>query len=296
MPLFFFISGLCFSAKRKPVEFVKAKARTLLVPWLFFTVIWIAFKCALGLKDGALDFEFFKNTVLAFLLQKRQYAIWYLTAVFLLEICFYAVLKLCREKTVAVWVVTFLILAAGIIYKKRVGINLYWELDIVPFAAPFFALGYYLKRFKGFKIKKKLPAFILAAALFVLGQGINCFNCKLFEPHFVSMFNNEYSNYLLFYLSALCGVFATVIISRLLENHFSYIKYVGKNSLVFFGTHQMLFILLERVLSGFSLSAAQLTLIWLAEFVLSFVVLTPINELLTKTKLKIFLGKKNTRN
>lgn len=291
VPLFFFLSGLCFSAGKKPREFIARKVQTLLVPWLFFSVIWCVFKCVLAYIDGELTLQFALGTAVNFLLQKRLYAIWFLTAVFLTEVVFYIIVRLCRDKEIAIIAAAAIALCAGLLYKHYIGKFLYWELDVVPLAIPFFAVGYLCKRFRNYELNGRGAPAAVALALFVIGQLINAFNCRHFDKHFISMYNNEYCNYLLFFVSALCGITATVIISMLLQNRFSFVKYVGKSSLVFFGLHQIIFIIIERLLSNQSFSDLQLTLIWVGAFFLAFAVLTPLNELLTKTKLRVLLGK-----
>ena len=128
MPLFFFISGLCFNGARHPefVPFLKRRARTLLLPLIYF--------CALNLL---LNFIVSDDgyTVEDFLNGNFSNAMWFIYVLFLSEMLYWFINRAFCKKGIKI-AVLLVCLAVGVALD-RWGISLYFNHCTV-FAATFF--------------------------------------------------------------------------------------------------------------------------------------------------------------
>ncbi|MGN0524126.1 MAG: acyltransferase family protein [Eubacterium sp.] len=297
MGLFFFLSGYCFSEKEvKFSVFLNKKIKSLMIPWLSFTVIWI---CFILFKNAIIDNVFTVENglkvIASFILQKRLYALWFLPCLFCLEILFYILKKVTKNNLPIIVVFTFVLLVLGVIYRKTIDKNLVWSIDVIPTALPFFVSGYVFK-IKKIILKcdniKKTNLVLLIIVLILLNQGLNAVNCCFFEPHFISMFGNGYCNYVLFYASAFCGIAATILFSMVIKDSLNILNYIGQNTLVFFGLHQIVFMCFDFVLKRTNASSIVITIIWVLIMLLTLLFFYIFNQLIIKTPLKFLIGKK----
>ena len=88
MPLFFFLAGYCFLFERNPifVDFLNKRLRQLIVPTFVFTLI-----------ISLLSVCFINNYELSSLKAKLPGALWFLPVLFLAEILFYLLYKVCEK-------------------------------------------------------------------------------------------------------------------------------------------------------------------------------------------------------
>lgn len=293
MPLFFFLSGMCFKNDGITFkEFLAKKIKTLILPYFTFSVIWIAFESALSILNHSFSLNFLLREFKSYLLQIRNHAIWFLTCLFVLELVFFVISKVLKRKLFLV-VFTILFLLLGVIYRERINANLVWNIDIIPMAMPFFTLGFLLKPYI-LKIKgNNLRLFLAFIICMIMNQITNAVNCKFFGKHYIGMYENSYCNYILFYLSAFLGIMAIVELSKVFEK--SIIKkpliYIGKNSLLYFGLHQILLLIAQIIINHLNLTNALIIVIWLLIVVATFLIITLLNQIVIKTKLKILIGK-----
>lgn len=293
MPLFFFLSGLCFKVNNNISfkTFLQKKAKGLMIPYLTFSIIWIIFESTVAIYQNQFTFHFIKNEIVTYLLQVRYHAIWFLPCMFVLEIVFYVMVRLIDEKWFLIFP-TILLLLLGIMYRKYIDKNLPWNIDIIPMALPFFLVGYLLKD-KLLKVKIKAWTSIALFMVFaLLNQVTNYYNCKCFGEHFVDMYANSYCNYILFYISAFFGIASICALSCSIENtRHNSLSYIGKNTLVYFGIHQIIFVVTTKIIYHFGLSNGKQMLVWFFTILASIFLLTIFNEVLLRTKLKSLIGR-----
>ena len=67
--------------------------------------------------------------------------------------------------------------------------------------------------------------------------------------------------------------------------------YIGKNSLLYFGLHQILLLIAQIIINHLNLTNALIIVIWLLIVVATFLIITLLNQIVIKTKLKILIGK-----
>lgn len=125
----------------------------------------------------------------------------------------------------------------------------------------------------------------------LLSQAINIVNCAYFEPHYISVFSNDYGLVPLFYISAFSGTIFVVFFSKILEKKSIILKYIGKNSIIFLGVHQIFYFIARFSENRFVVSDVMHIVLWLATFVISILIISLANNLIIKTKLKFIVGK-----
>ena len=88
--MFFLVSGYFFKADYNFCYFLKKKAKSMLIPYLFFGITcWLIAKVISGVSTELLFNLFWKNTYPLAICG----ALWFLTALFLAEIFYYFILK-----------------------------------------------------------------------------------------------------------------------------------------------------------------------------------------------------------
>lgn len=228
MPLFFLLSGYCFSVKRKFGDFILTKLKTIILPIFSLGLTGAVFVAAFSqiLKHEIIDWKWvFLNP---FVQYKEHSLLWYLAALFVALMVFYGITKLMKDKPLPIVISSFIL--GGISYSaiKLFHFDLPWNIPTALIALPFIAIGYTIKKVD---FSKKLGHLWVPVISF-LGCVISGYcNQKFFGG--VEMHTNAYGNIGLFYLSAFLGSIAVISVSILLEKN-SMLEYFGKNSLIFY--------------------------------------------------------------
>lgn len=235
VPLFFFLSGYLFKVDRSWGEFWRGKVKKLLIPYFALALPIVPAEAALY---GGREW-FWEETLemgLGMLLQRRMWPIWFLACLFVLEIIAYPLFQRLKRP----WHLGFaaaLCGAAAVAYTQAGLPALPWNLDACFGEMPFFAAGYLLKNSKPASGwleagKGRILTFFLLAfgnVLFALPAvrgrvpGMDVFQCQYGIPW-------------LSFPAAFCGIGAVLLASQYLTA--SPIRYLGKNSLLYFVWHQ----------------------------------------------------------
>ena len=297
MPLFFFLSGYVFHVKDSFFTFLKKRVKGLLVPYFFLGLVIILFETLLSLWKHQFSIKAVGNLFLALFLQKRTWTLWYLAVLFFMNLVFYWIVKWAKKHW-QVLLISVLMAAIGLAYYGLGGTALFWNIDVVLPAMPFMAAGYVAARYdylweKG--LKKPWLAMGLVLILAAVTWGFEWMSYQI-AGHGLWMFYNKYGMPVCTYVAALTGTACVCIIARLVT--LRPIRYLGENTLVYFGWHQSIMIFLaNRLLNelGFYLldtSSTQFRFNFnLAMLIIILFTLTVCNVILTKTKLKVLLGK-----
>lgn len=298
MPLFFILSGYVFSNKYNFKDFLKKKVKTILFPYLFFFVIYFLF---FSFKDLYLGVHhIFNNFIgLFFQLNGYVYAIWFLICLFFTQIIFYFVIMLTKNNLLKICVISLCIAITGIIYFKMINAHLIWQLQILFTSIPFFALGYLLKTTN---LLNRMHNILYPTFFVVLSIILFLIKTKYFIPY-TSLTSNVYGNFIVFYLLAISSSLYIMLFSKHISTLWP-LNYIGKNSIVLFSLQQPIVLfpfvyIFERYFSNqiyvkFNfIEKISLTII---ELYLTLFILFIINLILTKTRLRIFLGLKYKKN
>lgn len=221
MPLFFFISGSCFSfGIGGGKSFIINKLRRLLIPQVTFAVVnyvtFVAIEWVKGTPPSALAFLNFLTA-------------WFLLALFAMFILMYPILSLVKSR-VAVALLALAIFAAFCFTDYN---------DLVVVQQTMAALVFGLL---GFLCRPCLDKYAVSESSFK-GYGwlslivctiIACFNDTVF------MYINEYGNKLLFALTSVLGIYSIVDISVSLRNT-NFLQWCGINSIIIYVLHFPMF-------------------------------------------------------
>ncbi|MBQ9229380.1 MAG: acyltransferase family protein [Eubacterium sp.] len=297
VPLFFFISGLCFSNRTVNFsEFLLKKLRAFGIPYITFSFLWYIYELATAIiiYHKQMTVQFLAGKALKYILQIRYLPLWFLTCLFIVELLFYWILRISKEKKLLMLAMTVGFFAVGIVYRLHVGKDLIWNADLSLLLLPFTVVGFLLKsaNLKSLRRERLLFAAIL---LFVIGQLTNYFNTKYFSPHYVDIMYNCYGSFVLFYLSSFLGIASVMLFSIFFENKGSILKYLGQNTLMIFALHQIIFRVCESVLLRYSFSNLQLYLIWGMIIVLTLAIFIGVTYIVNHTQLCVLIGKRYER-
>lgn len=218
MPLFFFVSGLCFSMGRGGYfSFLKKKIKGVLVPQLTLGVLLI-------IESIVFDVLISKRYSLQEVDYCGGFLWWFLLVLFFDYAILYLIVRLFPHKRYLVGVVLFLMLLFfGVSYNKVV----YVQQTLV--ALIYSLIGYILRPYidkyneSEYIIKGALWWLYVVIAIIMLTQ----------DPMF--MYNNHYGIKPLFIGVALIGIFASVDFVCSLK-HQKYLSWVGMNSITIYIT------------------------------------------------------------
>lgn len=259
MPIFFLLAGYCFNFDKhgaKPKEFIISRAKSLLIPYVSFSLLTYIFWSIMYLITDPkkvvnplqyLDALFISNTVA----DKIPYyggVQWFLTGLFITEIIFFGIMKLFKGNKVFSSITVIAITLGGFIFARFANFRLPLALDSASVALFFYWFGNLLRNKITVDnvdsvslIKKLLLGFVSALIPLVL--------------YFINGYSNMRSMMygkieILFLVSSLAGcafvVFAASFISTITDKMPSF-----KNLLLFFGRNTLIILCTHRFIDGF---------------------------------------------
>lgn len=288
VPLFFVLSGFCFRRKENENfgNFLLKKIKTLLVPYAFFSLIWIVYESVVSVINDGFNLNYLINEIFLYAKQDHLHAIWFITCIFLVELLAYFIVFVCKDKNNLLLILACLFILFTYFYKRFIDVGLIWNAEIVLPAMPFFLLGYVVKKQK--VLFEKLTNWKLIPVYLALYVTIGFFNIKI-TGQSVDMYSNSYGNILLFYLAALLGTFFVVLLSKAI-NKISFINYIGKNSLIIFSLHQIVMKICRDCISNIELNNFQFVISEFLIFIISILITICFNEIVKKTPLVWFIN------
>lgn len=299
MPLFFFLSGFLFNEAKYATgtQLIKARSRTLLLPYLSFSVVTYAYWLVIGrhiYSSGFNPLRAFLNIFLSpggdgYLAHNPP--LWFLPCLFLTTLVFYYMAKIFNSNfhLLLVLMASSLVgFGLSLTFKS----NWPWSLDVVFTSVVFFGIGYLISRqflereyFTG--RNNILIGLVVAAGLLGLVYTIAQPNSTIL------MASNQYGNYFLFYVAAWLGIGAILILARVWEKS-AILSYLGLNSLIIFGLHfplRLIVMKLTSMVCHIEIDAIRASLWWSSlETILVLLILVPLIYL-TNKYLFFFIGK-----
>lgn len=185
MPLFFIISGMLFH-ERQFLDSFKRKAIRLLVPYVFFGTVTLAYWALIERRlrgdEGSVP-NALANIVLARAGSDnypQNAALWFLPCLFVTEMLFLGIFTFVKSKrairydwAVAATLATVSFLSIIAMHSFDLPIDrlrLPWALDILPFSMLFYCIGYLLSRFLMPCMRKSKPKASLHAVYAAIGM------------------------------------------------------------------------------------------------------------------------------
>lgn len=263
MPLFFVISGFLYDAdKYKRLEsLIKRRIQTLIVPYVFFSIIALMGMSSLGLATWE---ELYKGW--------NGYALWFIPVLFTTEILFNRIYLILRRfncniyYTLEITIIVFL--TVGYILSQ-LNIHLVFKQEVVLFALFFYGSGFIFK-----KLLQKISFGIIFALLSLFLQMV----IVQFMPG-IDMASNRFGWFIPNIMIALWGTINIIFIAKNIavwKDKYMMKKsliWAGKNTLIIMGLSQVVNMLLKSVCDTayifFSNSIIRHCLLWVILYVCS---------------------------
>ena len=250
MPFFFLCSGLMFNVQREGTfgEFLKKKARSLLIPFAAFHIIsypfWLIFDRNFGadVADAYPWYEPLPDILLGrFAIDDAP--LWFLTALFCTEIIYFFIAKYLNNKQILILLPVLVVI--GYLSQAYISVKLPFMLQTVAVSIIFYALGN-----------------IFQEQIFALGRKNfiwHCLSLILFGSilYFSSIYNgkiamhiNQYGNFWFFLPISFIALLASQSFAVILEHIFSrrnWIEYISRNLIIIVGLHIMVGKLLKFI-------------------------------------------------
>ncbi len=292
MPMFYFVSGMFFDIEKVSkvtfIEFIKRKARSLLLPYFIFGVLHYCMWSLIHMDD-------FSFSPLLHMISVNTSgmpiagALWFLTSIFLVEVIFFMMCKYVKEQKIVVFIVILLAIFGNL------------ENIILPFKLPY-AMGTAFVGIGFFLLANKIRYNqFVANKLYNIPCGINVLIVTIafllsFANGYINMRVGEYAIIILFWINAIlwivclinfCKYVCNVINKNLLIN---LVMYIGKNSIVYLCLNEACILLIRVFLNRVS-SDFLLNYINIINFLVTMMLLTLASWIVNKTMLRKVFGK-----
>ena len=235
MPFWFFISGYLYNNSRRPNDYMLAKIKGLLIPYLIYYSFNVFIRSFLRVSGLERYHEIIKF-----------YGLWFLLTLFIITVSFYVIDRILSNhiekehvKDIVMLVISVVFLIVALVYSELIK-----GKDNVPVATSlvgffFYELGYLYKKYVDVKIILKISKKrIVRLILLIIGAGLFVALYLLSHNNSVSvdMNTSRYGNPFWFLMNSVIGIIGLYLIS-LAVNKNRAIEYLGKNSLIILVFH-----------------------------------------------------------
>jgi acyltransferase len=253
MPLFFFLSGVVFHVRKYEhfTHFVTKTTKNILIPYFLFALasflIWIISTepnkwnshvireqfITMFYGSGHGDYLLFNNLL------------WFLPCLFVVKIFFGLIVKFVQKKRYIILALIISSLIGYMMYILTPKLALPFGTEIAFSGLVFFGGGFLFSKMTE---KTELSLRRHAVVLFVIFSLVCVFfairNYDIYGVQ-IDMKINRLNNYFYFYAAALSGIFSCLILSMLIKKQ-QLLEYLGKNSLILFVWHLVVFSYLSK--------------------------------------------------
>ena len=281
MPLFFFLAGITFNAKKYDSLklLIKDKIKKIVIPYILFAIIYY-FYDVLYLSKNYNSVSFLVKRFLGIIINIRNttYAggIWFLTCIFGVYIILYFIAKNKQEKAWKKCILAFILFVIGYLcsfFKVR---NLPWALDVWFMASFFAVIGMYMAD----KIKntpQKTKGYISLTIVLLIFMSIVSIYCYKYNKTLIDMYSKSYENPILFLIQTFLGIAAIIFLSRIFDKK-NIISIIGKDSMYYYGLHNI-------IISTINKNCYQYKFNWIVNILLCFISLIFCIFILKKIKI-----------
>ena len=273
MQCFFIVSGLCSNFDVAPIVYIKKLWKQLLIPWLFFELVRVAYFASQG--------QFVR------VFPGNEYtSLWFLNALFFAKIICWLIHRFFKS-IITMLTVTLVLLAFGVFLNEfSFGQNiLYYRQGLI--GSFFVASGYFLKKHqKTYDALLKYSIFIFTAIVSLRFLHI----CNL--PIQDANIGVQLSTTPLFLLTSLTGSFAFLWLCRIFNCN-KFFEYFGRNSLIIYGLHIWPYVIIIGITShliGFS-SQWQALIFIFTSYICEVFIMPIAIEILNTRYLRFLIGK-----
>ena len=286
MPMFFIISGFLYKKPDHIGKGIGKKAKSLLIPYLFFALSHMAISCILKLREGISVVSSIKNYCYHIFLYNHEGmpicgAIWFLTALFFLDVVF-ILIDLIRNEYCKFSVVIILSVIGVLI--PFFGYRLPLSFDVSLMGVGLYYIGNKSRRlFEKINLKANIWAGLL---------GLTIGSFLVFLNSTVNVRLAAYGNIVLYYINAVLLTFSLYHIAFAVSKQNNSISkelcFIGTNSLVYLGLNQFFLIFFKNISFEDQIINTGYKVIALFACL---VILHLCSLLFTRTKLKVLIGR-----
>jgi len=285
VPLFFFLSGYFFNPAKEPVPFFNSKVKGLLLPYITLGIPLFFINICYGLEPLTL--------LKGYAIQSRASTLWFIGALFIQFVIAYIIYHWIVS-TKNRWILITLLTLIGITLWHHGIMKLPWNTDVSMVTLPFFCLGHDLRNSSRFQKIFLCNHFGKNVTLFLFLNIAGAIAMYHLPYPSVDLCDSHFSFEPLAYFTALAGILSICLISN--KWYSKPLSYIGKNSIVYFVWQQDIGILIvTKTLNFFHFFDNPTGIMVFAKniiiLLLSLALLTLLNEIINKTKLKVLIGK-----
>lgn len=284
MMLFFSLSGYVFPIRKNLSfgVFLWRRVRTLIIPGLIFGMLALPLQWVLNVLTAAFAGLPANGVkwVLGFIVNLRGREgmggiPWFLTCLFLMEICAYVLVHILESREYKIPVLAGVAVLTSLIgyeYSVLAHRALPWAGDIAMSLFCFFILGMIVRRLDANVVDRVLAPITLVPSVLVFAAAV-VLNVVIFDGG-VNAYLNEYGNYVCFIVGAVSGIWMICALCRTIEHLKSLnnivrrpLLYLGRNTLVIYCVNGLIYPkFIPWLLSNFGLDASTVAgrVLWVA--------------------------------
>lgn len=291
IPLFFFLSGYLFNTNYSFDYFLSRKVKSLLIPYFCLSVPVLFHELVFNNGKGFGWNDIFSESMKV-VFQKRFTPLWFISSLLGANILFYFINRYLKKYWFKWCVVLFFVAIVLLCWSKDEG-PFYWNLDISLFVMPFMLIGLQLHDV-GILKGGCSRVIISSLSVFLFGNIVlGALNYQM-TGRKTDLYYNDVDIVPISYLAAFCGIMFIILLSRLWL--IRWVQYLGRNSLLFFAWHLIVYNWIGRLYDCLNLfhSPLSLSMVFvrdLVSLVLILVILVPVNEIILHSRLKFILGR-----
>lgn len=255
IPLYFFLSGMTFKRNKFPSlwEFIKHRAKTLLLPYLMFSLVTWVFWAVFNVVShnqvnlwGPLLQTFIAQGSGGFLV--HNVPLWFLPCLFVIEVLYYMIDKLSEWANIMVCILLSVLGACMISWWRGPFVLLPWSMESAFVSILFYGAGNWLVKHWGLVgIQERVLSKKWLSLIIMIVLTLVMINTAHWNGHITLGSDNLGKLPPMFYLNAFMGIvtssiFAILVCSikrdnKLVKAVMNYHLWYGRNSLYIMATH-----------------------------------------------------------
>ena len=247
MPLFFAITGYVFNDRNGNLKtFFSKLVRSIVVPWVILSLVWL--KLLYAVLQG--KFSNIPVYVYNFISGKD---LWFMPCIIIAEVFFFFVLKVTSKAQIRV-LIMITIGALGIVMSE-IGVGRFAMIDVACTAQLYLLFGYWFKTNE--LPLRKLLSVSNCLALGIVYLGLLILSMKMYPGSSIDVHTNRYYNYPLCMTMIFVSLLFLFAVAPWIKVKLNWIKFVGRNTLIFYIAHYHARSLLSHGINYVGLSIPQ---------------------------------------
>lgn len=247
IPLFFFISGISLSftnySKTSFKQLLKKRFNRIYSPYLIWGIL-LSIPTFSLLTIPKIIYGTHKSIA-----SVTNSSLWFLPVLFISLLVVDSIMLLLTKKKklskLPLILLLFLLLSLIIPSQPTIqsllsGHNLPFGIDIIPMTIVFLFLGYLYQTHK--KVSNIRPKIYISIPIIIILLLITLYFGLNNDVSYVLMAENRYGNYCFFFIAALAGIIASILLSFIIEKHTKYLsnlmQKIGSDTLLIFILHK----------------------------------------------------------